>query len=91
MRPKPICAICKHRINLKAQELTLNCIQDKAVYSVLVAKDKENKMRVHSACAQTPHKHGWMEVGAADIKHNDDNMVCAMLCDSHYNTWMLLY
>ena len=81
MRPKPICAICKHRINLKAQELTLNCIQDKAVYSVLVA----------SACAQTPHKHGWMEVGAADIKHNDDNMVCAMLCDSHYNTWMLLY
>ena len=78
MRPQPDCAICTNRIPTKGKEYAITRIKDKAVYGVLATRKDAKQLRVHWACAQTPYKHGWMEVGTMDIRH--DLYICCLTC-----------
>ncbi len=85
MRPKPKCKICTHLINIKNDERPIQQIQTKAVYDVLAAQQDADKLRVHWACAKNPHKHGWMEVGSVEFKH-DFHICCDLCCAHHFVT-----
>lgn len=91
MRPKAKCVICNHFIRTKGNELTINCIRDQAVYQSLLERDNAKLLRVHSACAQSPHKHGWMEVGDIDTNHHGHRYCDTIICSSCCNSLVLLY
>ena len=78
MRPQPDCAICTNHITTKGKEYAIIRIKVKTVYGVLATRKDAKQPRVHWACAQTPWKHGWIEVGTMDIRH--DLYICCFTC-----------